>query len=159
MTATGTQEPQALAAIATFGRAFDARDVDAIMATMTADCVFVDTGPPDGHRHVGQAAVLRSYKTGQGIRSGTGGKLGLVAGSNAEGLSFIPAQGYVLANGLCGVDVSFKAVRRGWGVYWTEFIVRMVTSSTNRQSSSCGRRAARRGCRSAACSGRGCCRR
>ncbi|HEU0023608.1 MAG TPA: membrane dipeptidase [Thermoleophilaceae bacterium] len=43
--------------------------------------------------YIGQAAVLRSHKTGQGIRSGTGGKLGLVAGSNAEGLSFIPAQG------------------------------------------------------------------
>lgn len=43
--------------------------------------------------------------------------------SPADTIAFIPAQGYVLANGLCGVDVSFKAVRRGWGVYWTEFIV------------------------------------
>ena len=44
--------------------------------------------------------------------------------SPEDTMAFIPAQGYVLANGLCGVDVSFKAVRRGWGVYWTEFIVR-----------------------------------
>jgi phosphonate transport system substrate-binding protein len=44
--------------------------------------------------------------------------------SPTDTMAFIPAQGYVLANGLCGVDVSFKAVRRGWGVYWTEFIVR-----------------------------------
>ena len=43
--------------------------------------------------------------------------------SPSDTMAFIPAQGYVLANGLCGVDVSFKAVRRGWGVYWTEFIV------------------------------------
>jgi phosphonate transport system substrate-binding protein len=38
-------------------------------------------------------------------------------------MAFIPAQGYVIANQLCGVDVAFKAVRRGWGVYWTMFIV------------------------------------
>src|SRR5688572_31216703 len=44
--------------------------------------------------------------------------------SPSDTMAFIPAQGYVLANQLCGVDVSFKAVRRGWGVYWTEFIVR-----------------------------------
>lgn len=44
--------------------------------------------------------------------------------SPSDTIAFIPAQGYVLANQLCGVDVSFKAVRRGWGVYWTEFIVR-----------------------------------
>jgi phosphonate transport system substrate-binding protein len=24
---------------------------------------------------------------------------------------------------MCGVDVAFKAVRRGWGVYWTMFVV------------------------------------
>jgi phosphonate transport system substrate-binding protein len=44
--------------------------------------------------------------------------------SPADTMAFIPAQGYVLANQLCGVDVAFKAIRRGWGVYWTEFIVR-----------------------------------
>ena len=44
--------------------------------------------------------------------------------SPTDTMAFIPAQGYVLANQLCGVDVAFKAVRRGWGVYWAEFIVR-----------------------------------
>jgi phosphonate transport system substrate-binding protein len=44
--------------------------------------------------------------------------------SPADTMAFIPAQGYVLANQLCGVDVAFKAIRRGWGVYWTQFIVR-----------------------------------
>jgi phosphonate transport system substrate-binding protein len=44
--------------------------------------------------------------------------------SPTDTMAFIPAQGYVLANQLCGVDVAFKAVRRGWGVYWTQFIVR-----------------------------------
>lgn len=43
--------------------------------------------------------------------------------SPVDTMAFIPAQGYVLASQLCGVDVSFKAVRRGWGVYWTMFIV------------------------------------
>jgi phosphate/phosphite/phosphonate ABC transporter binding protein len=38
-------------------------------------------------------------------------------------MAFIPAQGYVIANQLCGVDVAFKANRRGWGVYWTMFLV------------------------------------
>lgn len=43
--------------------------------------------------------------------------------SPEDTMAFIPAQGYVIANQLCGVDVEFKAVRRGWGVYWTQFIV------------------------------------
>lgn len=43
--------------------------------------------------------------------------------SPTDTMAFIPAFGYVLANDLCGVDVSFKAVRRGWGVYWTMIIV------------------------------------
>ena len=43
--------------------------------------------------------------------------------SPADTIAFIPAFGYVLANDLCGVDVAFKAVRRGWGVYWTMFVV------------------------------------
>jgi len=44
-------------------------------------------------------------------------------GSHADTMAFIPAFGYVLANDLCGVDVAFKAVRRGWGVYWTMIVV------------------------------------
>jgi microsomal dipeptidase-like Zn-dependent dipeptidase len=37
--------------------------------------------------------VLRALTTGQGVRSGAAGKLGLVAGSNAEGFAFVAAQG------------------------------------------------------------------
>jgi hypothetical protein len=43
----------AVDAVARFTVAFDSRDVDAIMATMTPDCIFEDTAPPDGARHVG----------------------------------------------------------------------------------------------------------
>ena len=43
--------------------------------------------------------------------------------SPSDTIGFIPAFGYVLANDLCGVDVAFKAVRRGWGVYWTMVVV------------------------------------
>ncbi|HXF83932.1 MAG TPA: phosphate/phosphite/phosphonate ABC transporter substrate-binding protein [Anaerolineales bacterium] len=43
--------------------------------------------------------------------------------SPSDTMAFIPAFGYVLANDLCGVDVAFKAVRRGWGVYWTMIVV------------------------------------
>jgi ketosteroid isomerase-like protein len=52
----------ALEAVARFNTAFDARDVDAVMAAMTPDCVFEDTAPPDGHRHVGQAAVRAAWE-------------------------------------------------------------------------------------------------
>jgi ketosteroid isomerase-like protein len=51
----------ALAAHARFTAAFDAQDVDAIMATMTPDCVFEDTSPPDGKRHAGAAAVRAAW--------------------------------------------------------------------------------------------------
>src|SRR5687768_7888052 len=43
--------------------------------------------------------------------------------SPSDTIGFIPAFGYVLANDLCGVDVAFRAVRRGWGVYWTMIVV------------------------------------
>jgi len=43
--------------------------------------------------------------------------------SPMDTMGFIPALGYVLASQLCGVDVAFKAVRYGWDVYWTEFLV------------------------------------
>jgi phosphonate transport system substrate-binding protein len=46
-----------------------------------------------------------------------------ICASPEDTIAFIPAQGYVIANQLCGVDVSFKAIRRGWGKYWTMFIV------------------------------------
>jgi phosphate/phosphite/phosphonate ABC transporter binding protein len=38
-------------------------------------------------------------------------------------MGFIPAQAYVLANSLCGVDVELKALRYGFTEYWAEFIV------------------------------------
>lgn len=38
-------------------------------------------------------------------------------------MGFIPGLGYALASERCGVDVAFKAVRYGWSVYWTQFLV------------------------------------
>lgn len=43
--------------------------------------------------------------------------------SPSDSMGFIPGLGYVLANQLCGVDVSFKAVRFGWPVYWAQILV------------------------------------
>lgn len=50
------------AAVARFQAAFDAKDVDAIMRAMTPDCVFEDTTPPDGFRHVGTTAVRAAWQ-------------------------------------------------------------------------------------------------
>lgn len=52
----------AMAAVECFNRAFDAKDLDAIMAAMTSDCIFEDTSAPDGHRHVGAAAVRAAWE-------------------------------------------------------------------------------------------------
>jgi phosphonate transport system substrate-binding protein len=38
-------------------------------------------------------------------------------------MGFIPGLGYVLASNRCGVDVSFKAIRFGWSVYWAQILV------------------------------------
>ena len=38
-------------------------------------------------------------------------------------IGFIPANGYVLANDLCGVNMALKSERFGYDVYWTQFIV------------------------------------
>ncbi len=46
-------------------------------------------------------------------------------------MAFIPGLLYVLASDLCGVDVSFKAVRYGWDVYWTEFLVPTASDVTS----------------------------
>ena len=52
---------ETLAAVERFNDAFNAHNVDSVMAAMTDDCVFEDTSPaPDGTRIVGQAAV-RAY--------------------------------------------------------------------------------------------------
>ncbi len=48
-------------AVERFAAAFDAKDVDAIMTAMTPDCVFEDTAPPDGTRHVGTDAVRAAW--------------------------------------------------------------------------------------------------
>jgi ketosteroid isomerase-like protein len=50
------------AAVARFQKAFDAQDVDAVMAAMTPDCVFEDTSPPDGRRHAGPEAVRAAWQ-------------------------------------------------------------------------------------------------
>ena len=56
--ATGNQSPAQVDTIRRLNDAFNAHDVDAIMALMSADCVFENTfPPPDGERYVGQAAV------------------------------------------------------------------------------------------------------
>jgi hypothetical protein len=51
----------ALAAVQRFNAAFGAKEVDAIMAAMTPDCVFEDTTAPDGTRHVGGEAVRAAW--------------------------------------------------------------------------------------------------
>ena len=52
------QTATTLAAIARFNAAFDQHDVDGVMAAMTEDCLFENTGPaPDGERYQGAAAV------------------------------------------------------------------------------------------------------
>jgi len=43
--------------------------------------------------------------------------------SPTDTIGFIPAMGYALANQLCGVEPGLASVRRGWNVYWTQFIV------------------------------------
>lgn len=47
----------AIAVAGRFNEAFRGRDVDAVMAAMTDDCVFESTAPPDGYRYEGRAAV------------------------------------------------------------------------------------------------------
>ena len=61
LTAAGsTVEP--LDVVARFNDAFDRQDLDAAMAFVTDDCVFEDTTPPDGGRHVGKDAVRRAWE-------------------------------------------------------------------------------------------------
>ena len=43
--------------------------------------------------------------------------------SPEDTMGFIPGLGYVLANQLCSVDVSFKAIRFGFPVYFTQILV------------------------------------
>jgi len=46
-----------------------------------------------------------------------------VCASPDDTMVFIPGLGYALASNQCGVDVSFKAIRFGFPVYWAEFLV------------------------------------
>jgi phosphonate transport system substrate-binding protein len=46
-----------------------------------------------------------------------------ICASPSDTMAFIPGLGYAIASQLCGVDVSFKAIRFGYPVYWTEYIV------------------------------------
>lgn len=51
------------AAVERFNAAFNRHDVDAVMASMTDDCVFENTSPaPDGTRYEGQAAVRACWE-------------------------------------------------------------------------------------------------
>jgi phosphonate transport system substrate-binding protein len=43
--------------------------------------------------------------------------------SPTDTIGFIPAMGYAVANQLCGVVPGLAAERRGWNVYWTQFLV------------------------------------
>jgi ketosteroid isomerase-like protein len=55
---TETESSPTLAAIERFNEAFNRRDVTAVMALMTEDCLFEGTNPaPDGQAYRGQAAV------------------------------------------------------------------------------------------------------
>ena len=54
---TGTAE-----AVDRFNEAFNAHDVDAVMAAMTDDCVFENTSPPNGQRYVGQEQVRAAWE-------------------------------------------------------------------------------------------------
>ncbi|MBP7687642.1 MAG: nuclear transport factor 2 family protein [Thermoflexales bacterium] len=51
-----------LAVIERFNAAFNAHDLEAVMALMTDDCVFENTyPPPDGERFEGQVAVRANF--------------------------------------------------------------------------------------------------
>jgi phosphonate transport system substrate-binding protein len=43
--------------------------------------------------------------------------------SPTDTMGFLTGLGYVLAHQMCGVDVSLKAVRSGYDVFWTEILV------------------------------------
>jgi ketosteroid isomerase-like protein len=62
-TAQDTVTTATIAAIERFNDAFNRRDVPAVMAAMTDDCVFESTyPPPDGVRYVGQDAVRKVWE-------------------------------------------------------------------------------------------------
>lgn len=60
-TPAGVDPATVTEAVVRFQEAFDAHDVDAVMAAMTPDCVFEDTTPPDGRLHAGADAVRAAW--------------------------------------------------------------------------------------------------
>lgn len=50
-----------LSAVVRFNLATAAHDLDAVATTITDDCLFVDTTPPDGVEHCGRDAVLAAF--------------------------------------------------------------------------------------------------
>jgi ketosteroid isomerase-like protein len=54
---------ETIAAVDRFNEAFNAHDVDAVMAAMTDDCVFESTSPPLGERHEGAPAVRAAWES------------------------------------------------------------------------------------------------
>ncbi len=50
-----------IATVERFTRAFNAHDIDAIMATMTDDCVFENTTPPPDGEQIASAAAVRAW--------------------------------------------------------------------------------------------------
>ncbi|HKE93557.1 MAG TPA: nuclear transport factor 2 family protein [Povalibacter sp.] len=63
MTTLEEQTAATIAAVTRFNAAFDHHDVDGVMAAMTEDCVFENTGPaPDGTRYAGAAAVRQFWE-------------------------------------------------------------------------------------------------
>lgn len=49
----------------------------------------------------------------------------------AASMGFIPAQAYVLANQLCGVDIQLKAERFGYTEYWSQYTVQRDSDFTS----------------------------
>ncbi len=56
------QTTATIEAVDRFNAAFNAHDVDAVMACMTEDAVFESTAPPAGERHEGAAAVRAAWE-------------------------------------------------------------------------------------------------
>ena len=58
----GTMNDDTRAAVERFHEALNAHDIDAVAACITDDCLFEDTTPPNGTRHVGRDAMLDAIR-------------------------------------------------------------------------------------------------
>jgi len=47
----------------------------------------------------------------------------MMCASRNDTIGFLPSIGFVFANDMCGADVAYKAIRFGWGNYWTQVLV------------------------------------